>query len=52
MVKLDGNSWITVDSGSSYTFNDVVNGKHTVKVQAFDNAGNIREASVRFTVKM
>jgi hypothetical protein len=50
MVKLDSGTWIKVDA-SNYTFSELSNGKHTVKVQAIDNAGNAKEATVKFTVK-
>lgn len=50
MVQLDCGSWIRVD-GNSYTFDGLSNGKHVVKVQAVDNAGNVKEAAVKFTIK-
>jgi hypothetical protein len=49
-VKLDNGAWIKVDA-TSYTFTGVANGKHTVTVQAVDNAGNTKSVVVKFTVK-
>ena len=51
MVRFDDGAWVKVD-GSNYTFSELFNGKHTAKVQAIDNAGNIKEATVKFTVKV
>ncbi|MEM2144473.1 MAG: Ig-like domain-containing protein, partial [Candidatus Jordarchaeaceae archaeon] len=49
-VKLDSGSWIYVGTSTSYMFNDVSDGPHTVYVRAFDLAGNNATTSVSFTV--
>ncbi|MCG7840837.1 MAG: Ig-like domain-containing protein, partial [Methanomassiliicoccales archaeon] len=48
-VSIDDGSWITVN-GTSYMFNDLDDGIHTVIVRAYDVSGNYDEASVNIMV--
>jgi len=49
MVSLDGASWHKVTS-MSYAFTGLDDGAYTVLVRAYDNAGNVKEASVNVTI--
>lgn len=49
-VRIDGGSWNNASLGSSWTFTGLAEGGHDADVQAFDNMGNSRTASVAFTV--
>ena len=51
-IKLDSGAWTTLSSTTtSYTFAGLSHGSHTVTVRAVDKAGNVRDVSVRFTVR-
>jgi hypothetical protein len=51
-IKLDSGSWTTLSSTTtSYTFNGLSHSSHTVTVRAVDKAGNVKDVSVRFTVR-
>jgi hypothetical protein len=49
-VRLDGKSWTRVGTDTTYTFNGLWDGGHTVEVRGFDAAGNQSTRSVGFTV--
>lgn len=49
-IELDGGPWLNASLNSSWTFNGLVDGHHTLLVQASDGAGNSGNASVNFTV--
>jgi hypothetical protein len=51
MVRLDDGPWVKVNH-STYTLGELAKGKHVVKVRALDNAGNVKVATVKFTVKV
>lgn len=49
-IRLDGRSFTSIGTNTTYTFNGLSDGTHTVDVKAIDNAGNQRILSVTFTV--
>jgi hypothetical protein len=49
-VSLDGGTAQTVTPGGTQTFGGLADGAHTVTITARDAAGNVRTASVGFTV--
>ena len=49
-VKLNGGEWMNVGSQTSYAFNELSEGIHTVSVKAYDHSGNSKEYSITFTV--
>ena len=49
-IQLDDNSWINVGPNPMYTFTEVKDGNHAIKVKAVDKAGNSNLISVSFTV--
>jgi len=49
-VQLDSGEVRTVTGTASWTFGEVAEGAHTVKVKAFDRAGNVAEATATVTV--
>ncbi len=48
-IKVDTGSWATI-TGTSDALTSLANGAHTVGVRATDNAGNLNNVSVTFTV--
>jgi parallel beta-helix repeat protein len=51
-ISLDEGAWIDVTGKTSYTFTDLIEGSHLVKVRATDNAKNVAEDSVEFTIRI
>jgi hypothetical protein len=51
-ISLDEGAWIDVTGKTSYTFTDLIEGRHLVKVRATDNAKNVAEDSVEFTIRI
>jgi hypothetical protein len=49
-IRVDGRSFTSVGTNTTYAFNGLTDGTHTVDVEALDNAGNQRVLSVTFTV--
>ncbi len=49
-VKADDGSWINVGTVTSYTFENLGDGNHTLYLCAFDKAGNSRTGSVTITI--
>ena len=50
LIRIDQEDWIDVGSSKSYTYNFSV-GNHTVRVRAYDHAGNFGETIVVFEVR-
>ena len=50
-ISLDGGVWIDVTGETTYTFTGLSEGGHTTTVRAVDEAGNVGEDSVGFTVE-
>lgn len=51
-IRLDSGQWVALSSSTtSYTFTGLSHASHTVTVRAVDKAGNVRDVSVRFTVR-
>ncbi len=50
VLTLDGGRTATIPSAAGYTFPDVAEGSHAVKVQAVDRAGNAADVSAQVTV--
>ena len=51
-IRLDDGDWIDATGKTSYTFKGLSEGNHTVTVRVTDEAGNVVEASVEFTVEI
>ncbi|TFG70537.1 MAG: hypothetical protein E4H25_01825 [Methanomassiliicoccus sp.] len=49
-IRVDGGSWVDVSMATTYTFDDLDDGDHTIDVMATDQAGNTATASVSFLV--
>ena len=49
-IRLDSNNWIDVSNVSSYTFNNLANGTHTVTLKATDSGGNTVSAKITIEV--
>ncbi|MFP4608333.1 MAG: Ig-like domain-containing protein, partial [Candidatus Aenigmatarchaeota archaeon] len=49
-VRIDNGSWIAVGNDTSYTFMNILDGNHTIEVEAWDTAGNNATDMVNFTV--
>ncbi|MCR8471195.1 MAG: Ig-like domain-containing protein, partial [Crenarchaeota archaeon] len=49
-IRLDSGSWINVGTSTSYVFENVAPGDHTIYVKAVDRAGNTNIASVMFRI--
>ena len=49
-IKLDTNKWKDMGLSTSYTYEGVGEGEHSIEVKAIDNAGNQAQAVVRVTV--
>ena len=50
-ISVDSDPWIDVTNKTSHNINDLTEGGHTIKVRAIDKAGNMEEASAKFTVR-
>jgi len=50
-VKLNENEWINVTGKSSYMFEDIAEGEHTVFVKTIDQAGNENIKNTSFTME-
>ncbi len=49
-IRINDGDWIRVDELERYEFTDLKNGRHTVDVRAWDEAGNSNTVSVDFSV--
>jgi len=49
-ISMDGGAYQTVTPGGTQTYTGLADGQHTVTIRATDVAGNLRTASVSFTV--
>ena len=49
-VSTDGGPWTDVGITSTYTFLQLAEGSHTVRIRGYDHVGNTAETSVNFTV--
>ncbi|MHA1185750.1 MAG: Ig-like domain-containing protein [Candidatus Heimdallarchaeota archaeon] len=49
-IRLDSGEWIDINVTTYYTFNDLVDGVHTVEVKAVDNDLNERVCLISFTI--
>ncbi|MFO7991635.1 MAG: S8 family serine peptidase [Thermoplasmata archaeon] len=49
-IQLNAGSWIDKGTSTSHTFTGLSDGSHTVRVRAYDNAGNYATDRVDFTV--
>jgi hypothetical protein len=49
-IRLDGKSFASVGTNTTYVFNGLSDGRHTIDVRALDKAGNERKVSVSFIV--
>ena len=49
-IKLDNGDWINVGKNTSYTFSGVKDGKHVIKIRAYDMAGNYEEKTINVLV--
>ena len=51
-IRMDGGIWLifVINGASMHTFTGLGDGRHTLEVRAFDNAGNMREDSFEFFV--
>jgi hypothetical protein len=49
-VSLDGGSFESADTATEHTYDGLAAGEHTVEVRVYDDAGNMAESSVTFTV--
>lgn len=49
-VSIDGGSFLSVGAATEHAFDGLAAGEHTVDVRAYDDAGNMAESSVSFTV--
>ncbi len=49
-VSLDGGSFVSVGVATEHTYDDLAVGEHTVDVRVYDEAGNMVESSLTFTV--
>ena len=49
-VRLDQSSWIITGDSVTRSFTQISDGSHTLTVMAVDNAGNYKEAQIKFTV--
>ena len=50
LVAQDGGSWLNASLNTTWTFNGLSDGEHTISVSAYDGAGNSGNATVNFTV--
>ncbi len=49
-IRLDEESWISVEDVTEHTFTGLSEGTHTIYLRGYDNAGNLREEGVTFRV--
>lgn len=49
-IRLDGGSWISIGTNTTYTFTELGDGSHTVDIKAVDKAGNVKQETVSFIV--
>jgi len=51
-IRMDSGPWhiIGAHNATMYTFTNVSGGGHTVEIRAYDNAGNMREELINFSV--
>lgn len=50
IIRLDGDSWVSVGTNTSYTFTGLSDGSHTINIKAVDNARNAKQEIVSFIV--
>ena len=51
-ISLDDGAWIDVTGETSHTFTDLTEGSHLVRVRTTDNAKNVAEDSIEFTIRI
>jgi hypothetical protein len=49
-VRLDGNSWVNLETTNTYTFNGVGDGNHIIDIEATDKAGNSKQSRIDLVV--
>lgn len=49
-IRMGIHPWITLENQTEYTFEELLEGTHTVYIRGYDNAGNRQEESVTFRV--
>lgn len=49
-VQLDNRIWQDVGKATKYTFHNVNDGEHTIRIKAIDNAGNVEKREITFTL--
>lgn len=49
-IRLDENSWVNLETNTSYTFDRVDDGDHIVYVEAIDKAGNSRQTQIHLVI--
>jgi hypothetical protein len=51
-VSVDGGAFVDVGTDTEYLIEGLASGEHTVKIRAYDVAGNMEEVTVTFTVDL
>jgi len=49
-IRLDGGSWTSVGTNTTYTFTGLSDGSHMVDIKAVDKAGNTNQDTVNFII--
>jgi len=49
-VRLDENTWIDLETNTTYSFAQVGDGDHTIYVEAVDKAGNYRQVRIHLVI--
>ncbi len=50
-IKVDNGTWIDLGKNTTWTLENLSNGKHTLYIMAIDNAGNTAIEKIEFTVE-
>jgi hypothetical protein len=49
-IRLDENSWISLETSTTYKFDSISDGSHIIDVEATDKAGNSRQTRINLVV--
>jgi len=49
-IRIDDSHWVNTGTNTTHTFESIADGNHTIEIKVSDNAGNLKQETVGFSV--